>query len=81
MTSFFKIRKGIVAVSRALDDGRRQIVAVRAPGDCVEHRRLTTRLRHPAAPGSVARLPRRACPSLRTDTERNTVTEPIVYPR
>ena len=35
MTSFFKIRKGIVAVSRALDDGRRQIVAVRAPGDCV----------------------------------------------
>ena len=35
MTSFFKIRTGIVAVSRALDDGRRQIVAVRAPGDCV----------------------------------------------
>jgi CRP/FNR family transcriptional regulator len=35
MASFFKIRKGIVAVSRALDDGRRQIVAVRAPGDCV----------------------------------------------
>ncbi len=35
MGSFFKIRKGIVAVSRALDDGRRQIVAVRAPGDCV----------------------------------------------
>ncbi len=35
MTSFFKIRMGIVAVSRALDDGRRPIVAVRAPGDCV----------------------------------------------
>ena len=35
MGAFFKIRKGIVAVSRALDDGRRQIVAVRAPGDCV----------------------------------------------
>jgi CRP/FNR family transcriptional regulator len=35
VTSFFKIRRGIVAVSRALDDGRRQIVAVRAPGDCV----------------------------------------------
>ena len=35
MASFFKIRNGIVAVSRALDDGRRQIVAVRAPGDCV----------------------------------------------
>jgi CRP/FNR family transcriptional regulator, anaerobic regulatory protein len=33
--SFFKIRSGIVAVSRTLDDGRRQIVAVRAPGDCV----------------------------------------------
>ncbi len=35
MGAFFKITKGIVAVSRALDDGRRQIVAVRAPGDCV----------------------------------------------
>jgi CRP/FNR family transcriptional regulator len=33
--SFFKIRKGVVAVSHALDDGRRQIVALRAPGDCV----------------------------------------------
>lgn len=33
--SFFKIRSGIVAVSRTLDDGRRQIVAIRAPGDCV----------------------------------------------
>ena len=32
---FFKIRSGIVAVSHTLDDGRRQIVAVRAPGDCV----------------------------------------------
>ena len=35
MTSFFKIRKGFVAVSCALDDGRRQIVALRTPGDCV----------------------------------------------
>ena len=35
MGAFFKIRSGIVAVSRTLDDGRRQIVAVRAPGDCV----------------------------------------------
>jgi CRP/FNR family transcriptional regulator, anaerobic regulatory protein len=33
--AFFKIRKGIVAVSHTLDDGRRQIVALRAPGDCV----------------------------------------------
>lgn len=33
--AFFKIRSGVVAVSRTLDDGRRQIVAVRAPGDCV----------------------------------------------
>jgi len=33
--SFFKIRKGIVAVSCSLDDGRRQIVALRVPGDCV----------------------------------------------
>ena len=35
MGAFFKIRSGFVAVSRTLDDGRRQIVAVRAPGDCV----------------------------------------------
>lgn len=33
--AFFKIKSGIVAVSRTLDDGRRQIVAVRVPGDCV----------------------------------------------
>jgi CRP/FNR family transcriptional regulator len=32
---FFKITHGIVAVSCTLDDGRRQIVALRAPGDCV----------------------------------------------
>ncbi|CAN5712198.1 helix-turn-helix domain-containing protein [soil metagenome] len=35
MGAFYKIRKGIVAVSHAIDDGRRQIVALRAPGDCV----------------------------------------------
>ncbi len=35
MSSFFKIRSGVVAVSRTLDDGRRQIVAVRAAGECV----------------------------------------------
>jgi CRP/FNR family transcriptional regulator len=35
MGAFFKIRSGVVAVSRSLDDSRRQIVAVRAPGDCV----------------------------------------------
>lgn len=35
MGAFFKIRKGIVAVSQTLDDGRRQITALRAPGDCV----------------------------------------------
>ncbi len=35
MGAFFKIRKGIVAVSHTLDDGRRQITALRAPGDCV----------------------------------------------
>jgi CRP/FNR family transcriptional regulator len=35
MAAFFKIRKGIVAVSHTLDDGRRQITALRAPGDCV----------------------------------------------
>lgn len=33
--SFFKIRKGVVAVFHMLDDGRRQITALRAPGDCV----------------------------------------------
>ena len=35
MGAFFKIRSGVVTVSRALDDGRRQIVAVRLPGDCL----------------------------------------------
>lgn len=35
MGPFFKITMGIVAVSRTLEDGRRQIVAIRAPGDCV----------------------------------------------
>ena len=35
MGAFFKIRSGIVAVSHTLDDGRRQIVAFRGPGDCV----------------------------------------------
>ena len=35
MGAFFKIRKGIVAVSQTLSDGRRQITALRAPGDCV----------------------------------------------
>jgi CRP/FNR family transcriptional regulator, anaerobic regulatory protein len=35
MGAFFKIRSGVVAVSRTLDDGRRQIVAVRVAGDCV----------------------------------------------
>jgi CRP/FNR family transcriptional regulator len=35
MGRFFKIRKGVVAVSRALNDGRRQIVALRVPGDCL----------------------------------------------
>ncbi|TAJ87348.1 Crp/Fnr family transcriptional regulator [Reyranella sp.] len=34
-STFFKIRKGLVAVSRTLDDGRRQIVALRTAGDCV----------------------------------------------
>jgi len=33
--SFFKIRSGIAAVFRVLDDGRRQVVALRAPGDCL----------------------------------------------
>lgn len=35
ITVFFKITKGVVAVSRILDDGRRQIVALRISGDCV----------------------------------------------
>jgi len=35
MGPFFKITKGVAAVSRALEDGRRQIVALRAPGDCL----------------------------------------------
>lgn len=35
MGPFFKIRKGVVAVSRALANGRRQIVALRVPGDCL----------------------------------------------
>jgi CRP/FNR family transcriptional regulator, anaerobic regulatory protein len=39
MGPFFKITRGVVAVSRTLDDGRRQIVALRAPGDCVGYLR------------------------------------------
>jgi CRP/FNR family transcriptional regulator len=35
MGPFYKIRTGIVAVSHITDDGRRQIIALRAPGDCV----------------------------------------------
>jgi len=35
MGSFFKITEGIVAVSRSLADGRRQIVGIHPPGDCV----------------------------------------------
>ena len=35
MGPFFKITKGVAAVWRSLEDGRRQIVALRAPGDCV----------------------------------------------
>jgi CRP/FNR family transcriptional regulator len=35
MGPFFKIRSGIVAVFGVLDDGRRQVMALRAPGDCV----------------------------------------------
>lgn len=35
ITSFFKITRGLVAISRTLDDGRRQIVALRLAGDCV----------------------------------------------
>ena len=33
--AFYKIRSGIVAVSHTIDDGRRQIIAFRGPGDCV----------------------------------------------
>jgi CRP/FNR family transcriptional regulator len=33
--AFFKITKGLVAVSSTLPDGRRQIVAFRAPGDVI----------------------------------------------
>jgi len=32
---FFKITKGVVAVSSSLNDGRRQVVALRVPGDVV----------------------------------------------
>ena len=32
---FFKITKGVVAVSSSLNDGRRQVVAFRVPGDVV----------------------------------------------
>ena len=35
ITHFFKITRGLVAVSHTLDDGRRQIVALRIAGDCV----------------------------------------------
>ena len=35
MGAFYKIRSGIVAVSHTIDDGRRQIIAFRGPGDCV----------------------------------------------
>lgn len=35
ITNFFKITKGVVAVSQSLDDGRRQILALRVAGDCV----------------------------------------------
>jgi CRP/FNR family transcriptional regulator len=35
MGPFFKIRKGVAAVSRTLGDGRRQIVALRVPGECL----------------------------------------------
>jgi CRP/FNR family transcriptional regulator len=37
MDPFFRIRSGIVVVFRVLDDGRRQVVALRAPGDCLGH--------------------------------------------
>jgi len=40
MGSFFKITQGVAAVSRTLDDGRRQIVALRAPGDCLGYLRV-----------------------------------------
>jgi CRP/FNR family transcriptional regulator len=40
MGSFFKITHGVAAVSRMLDDGRRQIVALRAPGDCLGYLRV-----------------------------------------
>src|ERR1044072_6703887 len=32
---FFKITKGVVAVSSSLPDGRRQVVALRVPGDVI----------------------------------------------
>lgn len=35
MGPFFKITAGVVAVSKLLDDGRRQVVALRAAGDCI----------------------------------------------
>ncbi len=35
ITNFFKITRGLVAVTHTLDDGRRQIVALRIAGDCV----------------------------------------------
>lgn len=35
MGSFFKLTAGVVAVSKLLDDGRRQVVALRASGDCI----------------------------------------------
>ena len=35
ISDFFKITKGVVAVSKTLEDGRRQIVALRIAGDCV----------------------------------------------
>ena len=35
MGAFYKITSGIVSVSHTIDDGRRQIIAIRAPGDCV----------------------------------------------
>ena len=40
MGSFFKITQGVATVSRTLDDGRRQIVALRAPGDCLGYLKL-----------------------------------------
>jgi CRP/FNR family transcriptional regulator len=35
MGPFFKLTAGVVAVSKLLDDGRRQVVALRAAGDCI----------------------------------------------